>query len=116
MLSALNDALAAANRPVICDPLLPVFGSAFGRSIFSILFAAAIRSRSEPLRGIVGILLVDFALLLGRVFAADLFAGLFLPDVDLLPLDLLRGLADEIALFISHSLHVWIEDVKRILV
>ena len=47
---------------------------------------------------------------------ADLFAGVFLRDVDLPPLDLPRDLADEIALFISHSLHVWIEDVKRIFV
>jgi hypothetical protein len=97
------DAVAAASRSVICDPLFPAFGVAFGRSIFSILFAAAIRSRSEPLRGIVGTLLVGFALFLGRVFTADLFAGVFLPDVVLLPLDLLRDLADEIALFISHQ-------------
>jgi hypothetical protein len=94
---------AAASRSVICDPLFPVFGAAFGQSIFSILFAAAIRSRSEPLRGIVGTLLVGFALFLGRAFTADLFAGAFLPDVVLLSLDLQRDLADEIALFISHQ-------------
>jgi hypothetical protein len=46
---------------------------------------------------------VGFALFRGRVFAADLFAVVFLPDVVLLPLDLLRDLADEIALFISHQ-------------
>jgi hypothetical protein len=97
------DAVAAASRSVTCDRLFPVFGAASGRSIFSILFAAAIRSRSEPLRGIVGTLLVGCALVLGRVFTADFFAGVFLPDVVLLPLDLLRDLADEIALFISRQ-------------
>jgi hypothetical protein len=46
---------------------------------------------------------VGFALFLGRAFTADLFAVVFLPDVVLLPLDLLRDLADEIALFISRQ-------------
>ena len=71
--AATSSALAAASRAVICDPLFPVLGAAFGRSIFSILFAAVIRSRSEPLPEIVGTLLVDFALFFGRFFTADLF-------------------------------------------
>ena len=97
------DALAAASRAVICGPFFPVLGAAVGRSIFSILFAAVIRSRSEPPRGIVGTLLVGFALFFKRFFTADLFVVVFLPDVVLLPLDLLRDLADEIVLFISRQ-------------
>jgi len=59
-------------------------------------------------------LFVNFTLFLARVFVANLFVGLFLRDVDLLPLDLLRDLADEIAFFISQSLPVWFEEVKGI--
>jgi len=59
-------------------------------------------------------LVATLTLFFGRFFTADLFVVVFLPDVDLLALDLARDLADEIALFISHQSARLDEDVKRI--
>ena len=74
----------------------------------SIFFAAPMRCASEPLRGIVGLLLLRSALFFGNDFLANrFFAASFLAKVAFPALEVLRVLPAEWAFFIVRAiLHV----------
>jgi hypothetical protein len=65
------------------------------------------RTLSEPVRGIVGPLLVGFALFFGGDFLGARFFATAFPVEEALPaLDLLRALLEELAFFMVRILRV----------
>lgn len=96
------------------------FGGAFGRSCASILFAAAVRSESDPVRGIPGIFAAGFAFAFGFVvfaagfFAAAFFATVFFVDAVFPALELRRDFPEELAFFMRRILPIGMQNVKPI--
>jgi hypothetical protein len=101
---------AAGPRPVAIGGLSFVAsGAVVGRSIASIFFAAAMRTASEPVRGILRSFFVGFT----PVFAGDFFAAVFLVVVLFLALELLRVFLPGLIFFIMRViLHFGSGNVK----